>query len=697
MFCRTSAAEVGTLSDGRNLVSATMAENVPVISCYMDKGGVGKSAAVRSLGHALAYCGLKVLLADMDRQCDLSKSLLDVEGADYQEYIQREFPQKRRTVKQMLAPGVKNGVTLPARNEPGDAGDTFKITLSMPCVAGGELHLLAGDMTLDDPLAHVLSDSDAKLTNKTEQLDEDICTPGEIVHTLQRTANKLKADCILVDLQPNKTIVHSYLLFSSHYILVPARAEKECLNKVTNIAPMLESWLAHFKTQIWPMTRRAPRNPWPETRPKLLGYLLWLPGESTSAKRFRQGALLDGWDTKNRKWLSSFEKAFAELRKELLPKDLVLKKEAYEALGKTLDLTMCLGVLPDCTDLEAVARERLTAAPFVQMDELTMEVEGCRTIWAQVAWNLLQLIKSSNGNGTHLSRSVHNACKLPPPASDGHECLQQLLKPPIAVELERARLALEQEVAETKKKQLQDAESQRKDAFLALDAEVAEKKKQLEDAESQRRDALQATAHAKEEQNAAQKQHADLDHKASAAAKKRKLAEKGQKLAEKAASDAKRREQTAIQGRKKAEAAAKKAAQKQQESEKKERAAAKKLKALLEQIKKAKKEQAEIKTRAKAAEQTKKKLQTSREGKRKAPPEQDRRPAPAKGKQMNKPAAATGKADARAKAKVEVKKAKPKATTKAAPSSKQMKKAKAKSRPPGASSKAKAKARQKRR
>lgn len=391
-----------------------------MISVYLQKGGTGKTSLVSTLGQTLAYMGYKVLVVDMEGQCDLSKNLLKYEG-DYKKFVRKEYPNVRRTVQQMLAPGRdRNRRVVPKATGRGDKIATYLIEMDPKHVnTGGELRLVAGEptaATCDDPLDLILGSTDRRLKDAVDHLDEAQCIVGEFYHTIQRTATGM--DFVIIDLQPNLTSLHRYALFSSHYILAPPCAELESLDKAKHLGDSLRIWLEEFKTHIWPKVTRAPKNKWPQIHPKLLGFVLTIRKRHPGGDGYSNGALLAGWGEKERAWITDMQGAFAKVRERLCQDGLALDDSHYK-LGpeiKKLHLTSCLGVVPDYEGLQELAKQLQTTVPFLPEPH---KVERLEILWLQIAWNVLQLIKSSHGNGARLPSRLAALSSFLPPASAG--------------------------------------------------------------------------------------------------------------------------------------------------------------------------------------------------------------------------------------------------------------------------------------
>jgi len=81
--CGSSTDTISTPGSNDRKPKEVRAMSKPiVISIVNQKGGVGKTTTTASLGAGLARKGYRVLLVDLDSQCNLSQSLVDVLTAE---------------------------------------------------------------------------------------------------------------------------------------------------------------------------------------------------------------------------------------------------------------------------------------------------------------------------------------------------------------------------------------------------------------------------------------------------------------------------------------------------------------------------------------------------------------------------------------------------------------------------------------
>ena len=160
------------------------------IALFNHKGGVSKTTTTFNLGWMLAAKGKRVIIVDADPQSNLTGVILGYKGpSELESFYENE---SHRNLKAGLAPAFESQ---PVPME------------AVKCVAVSEqegLYLLPGHIGLSEyevtlGIAQELSGSIQTLRN----------LPGSISVLLHKTADKLDADYILVDMNPRPQLVQS--------------------------------------------------------------------------------------------------------------------------------------------------------------------------------------------------------------------------------------------------------------------------------------------------------------------------------------------------------------------------------------------------------------------------------------------------------------------------------------------------------
>jgi cellulose biosynthesis protein BcsQ len=172
------------------------------IAMFSHKGGVSKTTTTFHLGWMLASKGHRVIVVDADPQCNLSGLILGFKGEnEFEHFYEAEGT---RNIRAGLAPAFESQ---PRSIEP------------VECVAveGREgLFLLPRHIRLSEyevtlGIAQELSGSIQTLQN----------LPGSISYLLNVTAERYRADYVLVDMNPSLSSINQNLLMTSDFFIVP--------------------------------------------------------------------------------------------------------------------------------------------------------------------------------------------------------------------------------------------------------------------------------------------------------------------------------------------------------------------------------------------------------------------------------------------------------------------------------------------
>ena len=197
-----------------------------IICLFNHKGGVSKTTTTFNLGWMMALKGKSVILADFDPQCNLTGMVMGFKKVDDLSTIYNSTPPNN--VKDGLAPAFESQ---PREIAPVECVEVQGVK---------NLYLLPGHIGLAEyettlGIAQELSGSLLTLRN----------LPGSIRYLLEVTAEKYKADYVLVDMSPSLGPVNQNLLTTSDYFIVPLHPDyfsAMALSSLANVLPRWKTW-----------------------------------------------------------------------------------------------------------------------------------------------------------------------------------------------------------------------------------------------------------------------------------------------------------------------------------------------------------------------------------------------------------------------------------------------------------------------
>lgn len=296
-----------------------------VIAFFNNKGGVSKTTTCFNLGWMLAERGAKVVVVDADPQCNLTGMVLDLTGPDALEQFYSSNP--GRNLRDALEPAFSSRPVLLQAVDTVDVPGRPGLSL-IP----GHVGLAEYDVSLG--IAQQLSESVQPLKN----------LPGSLRYLLDRTAEAVGADYVLVDLSPGLGSLNQNLVTTADFFAVPASPDVfsvMAMESLARVLPRWATWASHASTLE---TLATADYAFPAPTLKFLG---------TIVQRYR---LRSGEPT------VAFQEYFTRLdeaventmRPALASAGLLLPDAEYHAAG--MDETLKLGSVPDFNSLIAVTQ-----------------------------------------------------------------------------------------------------------------------------------------------------------------------------------------------------------------------------------------------------------------------------------------------------------------------------------------------------
>lgn len=265
------------------------------ISMFNHKGGVSKTTTTFNLGWGLADLGHKVLIVDLDAQCNLTGIVLGtiaVEEEKFDEFFKSSDNLTMERISNALISGL-----------PPDYFMTIMEKAHVTNTNNDNLHLLAGNLQITE-LEQQLSIA-LKIATGIPMLKN---LPGNFHLYMSKIADSIGADYVIYDLSPNVGGLNEVVLMSSDYFIIPTSPDYFCVQAILSLEKNITQWHGEINRFI-ASNDFNPRNFPIRNKPKFLGAIQqrYRPRNDKPAQSFQK------WidtirETINRKLVPSLKK-----------------------------------------------------------------------------------------------------------------------------------------------------------------------------------------------------------------------------------------------------------------------------------------------------------------------------------------------------------------------------------------------------
>jgi len=243
-----------------------------IISLFNNKGGVGKSTLCYHLGCALGEMGKRVLLVDLDPQCNLTISAMDEEELheiwrEEDDYID-DF--ESATQKKGLDTIVETPRSIHFLLKPAEDGLDELSELPPTVKVNDNVSLIPGRLSLHK--------YENKISERWSGLYQSDNLSIRTIINIRRICEKYNSiknfDYIIIDTSPSLGILNKVIISTVDGFLIPALPDMFSMYGIRNIGNSLEQWQKEFNT-IYQLISDEKRSKFPQRFVQFLGYTIY--------------------------------------------------------------------------------------------------------------------------------------------------------------------------------------------------------------------------------------------------------------------------------------------------------------------------------------------------------------------------------------------------------------------------------------
>lgn len=251
-----------------------------IISLFNNKGGVGKSTLAFHLGCSLSEINKKVLLIDLDPQCNLT--IFGMQDTELQKIWEKEdifiddFDESKKKISQNEFDSlIKNHRSIHFLLKPSEEGTSEIVSMPPPVTIQPGLDLIPGRLTL-----HRYENRIAERWNGLYQGDPLAIRTITAIRTIAEEYSKIHGyDYIIIDTSPSLGILNKVIISNVDGFIIPALPDMFSLYGIRNIGTALSLWKKEFDT-IYSLISDDKRKRFPKSFVRFLGYTIY------NAKKF---------------------------------------------------------------------------------------------------------------------------------------------------------------------------------------------------------------------------------------------------------------------------------------------------------------------------------------------------------------------------------------------------------------------------
>lgn len=246
-----------------------------ILTIFNNKGGVGKTTLTFHLGHALAELGQRVLMIDLDPQCNLTIYSLTEDTIGDIWKAEDSFVDDFKGARSAIAESDFNDLIVSPRSvhfalKPIEDG-TGELEVLPPAVTLREgLDLIPGRLTL-----HMFESKVAERFNSIYSGDPLAIRTATSIRSMARSyAERNDYDVVILDTSPSLGALNRNILSQADAFLIPGNPDLFSVYGIRNIGSALALWKRQFES-IFSLLSDKKRDSFPPRFVRFIGYTLY--------------------------------------------------------------------------------------------------------------------------------------------------------------------------------------------------------------------------------------------------------------------------------------------------------------------------------------------------------------------------------------------------------------------------------------
>jgi len=245
------------------------------ISVFNNKGGVGKTTLTFHLAHALSGIGKRVLIIDLDPQCNLTILSMDSEVLHEIWEAEDSFIDDFESAKNLFSTSAFDKLTNDSRSihfllKPTEDGVSDLTSVSAPYKLNSNLDLIPGRLTLHR--------YEEKIANRwSDALQGDplaIRTLTKVRALAIQYAEKFGYDIVIFDTSPSLGTLNKLIISTTDGFVIPCMPDMFSLYGIRNIGDSLKKWKNQFDV-LYGLLAPEKRALFPKDFVHLFGYTIY--------------------------------------------------------------------------------------------------------------------------------------------------------------------------------------------------------------------------------------------------------------------------------------------------------------------------------------------------------------------------------------------------------------------------------------